>query len=60
MQEAEDGTFTWFDRAPSPSKIADGPTKGDLSVLNSLGAVPVKHLVVSEKWETRGGVTRTA
>ena len=35
--EAKGQSFSWFSRVPSPSNIADGPSRGELSLLSKEG-----------------------
>ena len=45
---ARNAIAPWFDRVPSPSNIADGPSRGDCEVLVSAGASRVSPSYVPE------------
>ena len=45
---AKNAIAPWFDRVPSPSNIADGPSRGDCEVLVCAGASRVVPRCVSE------------
>ena len=40
------GVGPWFERVPSPSNIADPPSRGSFEELEGLGAVRVKPVVL--------------
>ena len=43
--------LTWFARVPSSSNPADGPSRGDFSLMERLGAARCKA-VLPESWNT--------
>ena len=48
-------TAPWYERVPSPSNIADWPSRGENRRLLAAGAAQ-DEIVVSEPWQSRGGV----
>ncbi len=49
-REAKAQAFSWFERVPSPSNPADGPSR--LQAVSDLGTnSAVVHRVIPEEWE---------